>query len=177
MLLGIRSAWKEDIQSTAAELVYGEPLRLPGQFLSPMINKDVDMTDFADRLRNHMNKLAPQPTSWHHSSRPFYIPRDLSTATYVFLREGPVRRPLQPPYAGPYKVTRRGSKTYDILVKNKTLTVTIDRLKPAYALDDNTATPAARSPAPPIQVPADEPDTERKTRSGRTVRFPNYYRS
>ncbi|GBP80756.1 hypothetical protein EVAR_56602_1 [Eumeta japonica] len=33
VLLGIRSALKEDLQTTSAELLYGEPLRLPGEFL------------------------------------------------------------------------------------------------------------------------------------------------
>ena len=34
VLLGIRSAWKEDLDATAAEMVYGQPLRLPGEFLA-----------------------------------------------------------------------------------------------------------------------------------------------
>jgi len=29
ILLGIRATWKEDIKSTPAEMVYGEPIRLP----------------------------------------------------------------------------------------------------------------------------------------------------
>ena len=35
VLLGIRTALKEDIQSTAAEMVYGTTLRLPGEFFNP----------------------------------------------------------------------------------------------------------------------------------------------
>lgn len=35
VLLGIPSAWKEDIQATAAEMVYGQYLRLPGEFFHP----------------------------------------------------------------------------------------------------------------------------------------------
>ena len=33
VLLGIRSAMKEDLSSSSAEYVYGEPLAVPGQFL------------------------------------------------------------------------------------------------------------------------------------------------
>jgi len=33
VLLGIRTAYKEDLQSSAAELVYGEPLQVPGELL------------------------------------------------------------------------------------------------------------------------------------------------
>ncbi|GFT22089.1 uncharacterized protein TNCV_3271441 [Trichonephila clavipes] len=36
VLLGFRSVFKEDIQFSSAELVYGEPLRLPGEFISPL---------------------------------------------------------------------------------------------------------------------------------------------
>jgi len=35
VLLGIRTAYKEDLQSSAAELVYGEPLKVPGELLVP----------------------------------------------------------------------------------------------------------------------------------------------
>ena len=34
VLMGICSSWKEDLSATAAEMVYGQPLRLPGQFLT-----------------------------------------------------------------------------------------------------------------------------------------------
>lgn len=36
VLLGIRTALKEDIASTAAEMVYGTTLRLPGEFFTPL---------------------------------------------------------------------------------------------------------------------------------------------
>jgi hypothetical protein len=35
VLLGIRTALKDDLGCTAAELVYGTNLRLPGEFFSP----------------------------------------------------------------------------------------------------------------------------------------------
>ncbi|XP_047985266.1 uncharacterized protein LOC125225551 [Leguminivora glycinivorella] len=171
VLLGIRSAWKEDIQASAAELVYGEPLRLPGQFLTSSPDQVVNYEDYASRLGAHMAKLVPQPTS-RHGTRPFYIPKDLNTATHVFLRQGPARRPLQAAYLGPYRVVRRGPKTYVLQVQGKEVTVTIDRLKPAYMAKEE-------QPAP-TDVPDDgrtiEHDTERRTKSGRTVRFPDYYR-
>lgn len=174
VLLGIRSAWKEDLQSSAAELVFGEPLRLPGQFFSsssPSSDSVITIPDFTTRLREHMSKLTPQPTS-RHSNRPFYVPRDLNTTTHVFLREGPLHRPLQPAYLGPYKVLRRGTKTFDIETQGKKMTVTVDRLKPAYI---ENAEERATSPPPP--QPSTNPDERtRKTKSGRTVRFPNYYR-
>ncbi|KAJ8710566.1 hypothetical protein PYW08_009081 [Mythimna loreyi] len=173
-LLGIRSAWKEDIGATTAELVYGEPLRLPGQFLTEAPKDVVDMSDLVNRLRAHMTKLTPQPTSWHtSSSRPFYIPKDISTATHVFLREGPGRRSLQAPYTGPHRVLARDQKTVDIEVHGKRQKVTIDRVKPAYMAREELE-PGQNLPHTPDPVQPE--DTVRKTRSGRTVRFPDYYR-
>ncbi|KAI5720352.1 hypothetical protein M8J77_005348 [Diaphorina citri] len=34
VLLGNRAAWRDDFKASCAELVYGEPLRLPGEFLA-----------------------------------------------------------------------------------------------------------------------------------------------
>ncbi|XP_061717484.1 uncharacterized protein LOC133525211 [Cydia pomonella] len=169
VLLGIRSAWKEDLQASAAELVYGEPLRLPGQFFTPS-KEPVDVTDFAGRLRSYMSKLAPQPTAWH-SNRLFYLPKDLQTSSHVFLRQGPARRPLQPAYTGPHRVIKRRDKTYDIDVSGKEVTVTLDRLKPAYVMREEV--PAVPAPIQDTVIP---PAPEKKTKSGRVVRFPDYYR-
>lgn len=169
VLLGIRSAWKSDLQASTAEIVYGEPLRLPGQFFSNSCDAAVEPSNLVSRLRAHMSKLAPQPTSWHtSSSKPFYIPKDLGTATHVFIRQGPARRPLQAAYLGPYEVLRRGPKTFDIDVAGKTQTVTIDRLKPAYAAREDTSVP--------VQQQEEGTAAATKTKSGRVVRFPDYYR-
>ncbi len=42
VLLGVRTSLKEDISCTAAELVYGTSLRLPGEYVVP---HGVDNTD------------------------------------------------------------------------------------------------------------------------------------
>jgi hypothetical protein len=191
VLLGIRSAWKEDIKTSSAELVYGEPLRLPSDFFKPTESTSVDYTSFVARLRNHIAKIKPVPGT-RHAQKPFYVPKDLSSADYVFLRQGPAKGALESPYAGPYKVLRRGSKTFKIEIAGKPNTVTIDRLKPAYvAKDDDRANlnsnppishfPIAASSDSPLEsepsVPASitiepEPAGARKTRSGRSVHFP-----
>lgn len=166
VLLGMRTSFKEDLQASPAELVYGEPLQLPGQFLSPKDDfSTADITQYATRLRSYMAKLTPRPTSWHSSS-PYYIPRDLHTSSHVFLRQDHVRRSLEPPYAGPFKVIERQPKYFSLDVKGKTVNVSVDRLKPAFVTRE-------------VQVPVPQPSTaekERTTRSGRKVKFPDFYR-
>lgn len=176
VLLGIRSAWKADIQASPADLVYGEPLRLPGQFLAPTDDHSTaDVTDLAARLRNHMNKLTPKPASWHRKG-PFYIPRCLESSSHVFLRQDYVRRPLEPPYAGPYRVLEKHPKYYKIDVRGKEMTVSVDRLKPAYLSREDELTSSSTASESPTGTSGSRVETENRTRSGRRVRFPDYYR-
>jgi len=94
VLLGIRSAWKDDLKAPSAELVYGSPLRLPGDFFAPS-PAACTVTDFASRLRVHIGKLRPVPAS-RHAAPSAFIFKDLATASYVFLRHGPLREPSKP---------------------------------------------------------------------------------
>ena len=107
-LLGIRSAWKEDLKASSAELVYSSPLRLPGEFFTPSPG---DCTDFTSQLRVHFGKLQPVPAS-RHATPSTFIFKDLATASHVFLRHGALWGALQAPYVGPYRVLHRGDKTY-----------------------------------------------------------------
>ncbi|CAG4959956.1 unnamed protein product [Parnassius apollo] len=179
VLLGIRSAWKEDLKTSAAELVYGEPLRLPGEFFVPSPDFTADIKDFASRLRRHMANLTPRPATWH-GTKTFYIPKDLQTAEYVFLRQGPATPSLESPYSGPYKVLERGLKTFKLMIKGMENTVTIDRLKPAYLYSSGSSlcpeeiTPTEKETQAPTT--GQRENTLKKTLSGRVVRFPDYYR-
>lgn len=180
VLLGIRSSWKDDVQASSAELVYGEPLRLPGQFLSPSSNHTVeDITSFATRLAKHMADLSPRPTKWHRN-KTFYIPKDMQHCTHVFLRQDYVRKSLEPPYAGPYKVLKKTPKFYEVEVRGKSTNISLDRLKPAYVTQDSHTDSSTTDPidlAPPNDLSSPSTDEPVKTtRSGRRVRFPHCYR-
>lgn len=167
VLLGIRSAWKQDLQASAAELLYGEPLRLPNEFFNANLEPIVDMSDYLSRVRTFAQTIRPMPTS-QHTEKAIFVFKDLATSEYVFLRDDAVRRPLQPSYSGPHKVLQRTPKTYTISIKGKNVTVSIDRLKPAYLLKEETKKPDTISSG--TRAP------EHTTRSGRHVRFPDYFR-
>ncbi|GBP13688.1 hypothetical protein EVAR_7020_1 [Eumeta japonica] len=124
VLLGIRSAWRENLQISTAELVYGEPLHLPGQFFTSTRDANLDVTDFASLLQDQMIKLSPQPTFWR-----------------------PTKKPLQAACLGPYKVLKRTAKTFDVQMQDKTVTVTLDRVKPACMadLEPTTTIPMAKT--------------------------------
>jgi len=70
VLLGIRTAYKEDLKSSTAELVYGEPLRNPGELLVA-VPQQVETSTFIKQLRQHMNRLRSIPASRHASPGTF----------------------------------------------------------------------------------------------------------
>ena len=162
ILLGIRSAWKEDLKASSAELVYGSPLRLTAGFFAPPPSECTDATVFDSRLRVHIGKLRPVPAS-RHAAPSAFIFKDLATVSLVFVRYGALRGALQAPYVGLYTVLHRGDKTYSIEVRGTAKTVSIDRLKLAYVLHVNT-----ESSSPPV-IPSSI-----TTRSRRRVHMPDY---
>lgn len=179
VLLGIRSAFKEDLQTTSAELMYGEPLRLPGEFFGhDVAHYTTDITDFSARMKSFAEKVRPVPPQHHSNTRKAFVFKELATCSHVFLREEVLRGSLQPAYTGPYEVLKRRAKTFTIRVASKDVTVSIDRLKPAYILSAESAAPRRdtlpSTPDVPQPPPGDPP--VRTTRSGRRVHFPDFYR-
>lgn len=181
ILLGFRAALKADIQASPAELVYGTTLRLPGDFFDKTSAlKNVETT--VKELREMFNNFTPVPTKSHHTFKPF-VPQEFNTCTHVFLRRDNSRIGLQAPYTGPYPVLRRRDKTFQILVNGKATYISLDRLKPAYGVNNEGSETASKTTAAPAQgaprneqivAPAQE-RTVNKTRSGRTVRFPDRF--
>jgi cleavage and polyadenylation specificity factor subunit 1 len=130
VLLGIRSAVKEDLHCSPAELVYGQALRLPGEFFTE--NKEnQDPSEFVEKLRLTMSKIKPTDTKFREQ-RNVFIPKDLNDTEYVFIRVDRLKTGLENPYEGPYRVIRRFRKHFVINHKGKNTSISIDRLKPAY---------------------------------------------
>lgn len=177
VLLGIRSAYKEDLQSSSAEMLYGEPLRLPGEFFESRHSGTTDITDYMARLRTFVKRLQPKPAS-RHCEKPIFVYKDLATSSHVFLRDDAMRGSLQPAYSGPHAVIKRDDKTFKLLIRGKQVTVSIDRLKPAYVMDSNDQSNEVRPDV--VKTPENPKNSSKdpivKTRSGRIVQAPNYYR-
>jgi len=132
ILLGVRTAWKEDLKVTAAELVYGETLRLPGQFLKECPGKSAD--NVIGRLRKIIEKLCPRIR--RHGEKTTFVFKDMDTTPKVFLRQDALQGTLQPLYDRLFDVLNKNEKTFKIKVRGKAVNILIDRLKPAYILQD-----------------------------------------
>nr|VZI05896.1 unnamed protein product [Spirometra erinaceieuropaei] len=131
-LLGIRAALKSDLGCSAAELVFGTTLRLPGEMITPT-SRGADETpdNLVHRLRQFIRSLSPVPPRTPMTES--YVEKDLDKCTHVFVRCDRVRQPLESPYEGPFRVLARNTKTFRILRSDKEDVVSVDRVKAAVA--------------------------------------------
>jgi hypothetical protein len=176
VLVGIYTSFKEELQASVAELVYGESLRIPGELLTPSANP-VDCVLLITELCQHMARLRPVPAA-RHASPATFVHKDLEKCT-VFLRQDAMHRALEPPYSRPYQVLSRRDKTLQLLIRGRPVTVSTDRVKAAYILNktdrgNNPNPPAIATPA--IALPATPPQPPTKTmHSGRHIYFPSRF--
>ena len=131
VVLGLRTTPKDDLYASTAELVYGAPLRLSGEFVSQSTADATATPETLQHLRRAVSRFQYTPAT-RHDARSMHIPRALQQAEYVYVRQDAARPALTPPYNGPYKVLERKDKTFIIEQGDKHDTVSIDRLKPAY---------------------------------------------
>jgi hypothetical protein len=135
-----------------------------------------------------MQELRPTPGTQHGPKKTF-VYKDLATADCVFLRHDGPKSPLQKPYDGPFKVIKRSEKTFVINVRGRDVTVTIERLKPAFIVSDDLQTDdepqqfqqpeyivvptPTNQGSPTVKLPTEPNEQLLTTRSGRRVRFPD----
>ena len=96
----------------------------------------------------------PEP-GWHTAETRPLIPEALKKADHVFVSHGARRTPLDRPYDGPFRVTKKEEKFFVLKVGPKEQTVSVDRLKPAFGFADS---------APAISVPKGGGTTVLKTK-------------
>jgi len=139
VMLGLRSAPREDDSSTPAQAIYGSPLILPGQFLD---SPELPSADFLRQMSTTLNSpsnLATRHNTAADRQPPPDLPDALSRAPTVFVRRDGYVPPLQPLYDGPYTVLRRSLHHFTLQVGGRTDKVSTSRLKPC---NDHAAVPA-----------------------------------
>ena len=82
VLLGIRAAWREDADTTPAQLVYGTALRLPGEMIPAVPAMPEPDIEFLRGLQRSLR--VPVPSN-HHGDSPSYIPPALAEARAVYI--------------------------------------------------------------------------------------------
>ncbi|CAB0041815.1 unnamed protein product [Trichogramma brassicae] len=102
VLLGLRTTFKEDLQASPAEMVFGTSLRIPGEFVARQEPDKTSPSEFVSALRRLFQAIRPVPASRHVQHRPFVF-KDLATSDYVFRRLDTI---LKPARAAVYRTTQ-----------------------------------------------------------------------
>lgn len=176
VLLGLRSALRTDSGTSAAELAFGKTLRLPGQFYDNA--GDVDPNDpysLVEKIRETINNY--RPTRDKLSSRKIFVNSELKDCEYVFVRDDSVHKSLKPPYDGPFKILERGPKVFKIRLPGREARISIDRLKPAFVLNDDDEKSSSNNKAPSTHTSQESSQAVENyprnvTRSGRVIKRP-----
>jgi hypothetical protein len=159
VLLGIRSAWREETNFSPADAVYGSQPLLPGQFLdSPENPSPSFIADFQGVLAGR----SPVSTTHHSSPEPVGLPEDLLLARYVLVQRDGHQPPLSPAYDGPYLVLERSLRFFKIQIGGRTDNVSTLRLKPCHTPPDaqvEAADPPRRGRLPKKGPPTTQPAT------------------
>lgn len=130
VLLGIRTAWREDSDCSPAGLVHGGSPHLPGEFFESR-RSSIIPEGFLHNLQElsscQMSSLRA-PSAVHHSKPICSLPKSLFKSKFVFVGRGPLRGSLQRPYSGPHKVLERHEKYFVLDVNGHQDFITLDRL-------------------------------------------------
>lgn len=131
VLLSLRAVPKRDSGVSSAELTFGCKLRLPCEFLHGKETPLERESEYVSKLREAIRRC--RPISFKKSKgNNIFIPSDLDKCSKVYVRVDRVKKPLEAPYEGPYEVIKKYKKFFKLKLQNKTDTVSIDRLKPAF---------------------------------------------
>ena len=141
VLLGLRTTLRDDTGFSPAELVYGTTLKLPGDIFIPSETVIPDNETYVKDLRRQLREIL-NTGERKRPQRSVFVHPNLKECNFVFLRCDKVKKPLTPPYSGPYKVLERHDKFYTIEIEGSKSTVSIDRLKPAFIFREQDHCPS-----------------------------------
>ncbi|GFT66163.1 e3 ubiquitin-protein ligase rififylin [Nephila pilipes] len=131
ILLGLRTTWRADFQSTPAELLYGENIRLPCDFFED--TKFQPQSEFVQKLKATMKQVKPIPFSYNCKQKPFVF-KDLKNCSHVFVRTDIIRQSLQLPYHGPYQTNPPAEGVED---QNERMNSEVKENKPTINIGGN----------------------------------------
>jgi hypothetical protein len=146
VLLGMRTAWREDSDFSPAEAVFGSQLVLPGQFLS---TPEPPSPNFIQEFQGVLAGRSPLPTSHHTTPSPTDLPEDLLLSRFVLVRHDAVQPPLSPLYDGPFLVVERSLHFFKVQIGTRTEIISTHRLKPCHTPEDAQAAEPPRRGRPP----------------------------
>ena len=122
--MGLRATPKESNGVSSAQLVFGQPLILPGELTDI---QEAAADDFITQLASSEPPPTCQPRSYAAVAS---IPNHLKEARFVYVQRGGNLPPLVPVHSGPYPVKHEGPKVFVLEVGPNLEKVMVDRPKP-----------------------------------------------
>ena len=170
VMLSLRTTLKPDLGASPAEMLFGEPLSVPGSLLSNAPPSDEQLHqqqhNTLSNLRLEVARLQPTPTSAHRQQN-VRLPQDLRTCTHVFIRKGTHHGTVNPclasPYSGPYRVLSREDHYFRVSIPGRGAeSVALARLKPAVIASDRELQQNPTPVTPPPRRGPGRPRTRRE---------------
>ncbi len=154
VMLGLRISPKEDVALSSAELVFGSPLVIPGQFLE---DKEIPATTLVDMVQQAALPSGFPTRPLPAGTKTASIPKGLLEATFVYLWRDGNWPPLAQCTRG-HSQSWPGARRFSAKIGTREVSVSIDCLKPhlGTALIQPTV-PASRGRPPGI---AAKPETQ-----------------
>ena len=108
VLLGLRSAPKDDTSTSAAEILYGTMLRIPGMCFPDWPTRTQTAQAQLEVARKNVEAFTPAILNKKKFSQSPFVPRNIKDAQYMFIRvDNLVKPPLAPCYTGSFKVLEK----------------------------------------------------------------------
>lgn len=134
VLLRLREYIIPEFNITAAEVIYGETIHLPPDFIS---DNDTPSDD-SSNVPCFVGKLAIKPlTSPHHDTRKTFVHPTLESCTHVSIRNYATKKSDKPTYNSLFEVRKRSGKVCVVQTSNGQHGDSISRLRPPFLLHDN----------------------------------------
>ena len=135
ILLALRNTPKADSNYSPAQLTFFQSLRLPCDLFSTGFEFHPLKSSLIKKLQNQLRELKPF-VSREQNNPHIYLPKDIDTCKFVFIREGQIRPGFSPPYKGPFRVLRRFRHSFLLQGENKTFKANIRNLKVATVSEE-----------------------------------------
>ena len=131
-LLATRADHRSEYGCSPCEIVYGEPIALPGDMFDYKKIDHISRESYLDRIQESLAKIIPNHRKMHI---PGVLDKRLEKCDKIFIRDE-ARKGLSPIYKGPYKVLERHQKHFVVKIRNRAEKISLNRIKAACVLED-----------------------------------------
>ena len=107
-LLAMRITPSESTKQSPAFLIYGLAICMP---YSCFENTKCEYNKFVEKLAKNLESVQFIPIQWHGPPK-VHVPAELQKCEKVWVRVDRVKKPLEAPYAGPFRVIKRCEKFF-----------------------------------------------------------------